>query len=866
MPFQSGDKLGPYEILGLIGAGGMGEVYRAHDPRTGRDVAVKISAERFNERFDREVRAVAALNHPNICTLFDVGPNYLVMEYIEGEAPKGPMRLEEALRIARQIADALEAAHEKGITHRDLKPANIKIKADGTVKVLDFGLAKIDAAPASPQENSPTLSMAATQMGVILGTAAYMSPEQARGKSVDKRADIWAFGVVLYEMLTGKRLFQGEDLTETLASVVKEQPDLSQAPSQVQRLLKRCLEKDPKRRLRDIGDMDLLLEDAPVAGSAPSRPRFGIIASTAAVVFLLAALALAFVQLRETPPERQSVRFQIATPGSVAVQHFKLSPDGRHLAFIAPEGGVNRLWIHELDSLESRVLPATDGATYPFWSPDSAQVGFFAQGKLKKVAAAGGPPQNLADAPDPRGGAWGRDGVIVFAPVVNGVLYQVPATGGTAKPISKLALSGGSSDSLRFPEFLPGSDRFFFLNLSEKRDAGGLYVGSLDGMTPKRLLPDVSDATFVPSAVRGGVGYLLFRRDTTLMAQPFDPADLRTTGEESPLADQIPEAGNTGFSAFSASANGVLMWQSGGVRADRELVWQDRSGKRLGSITKPSPVSAQALSPDETRAVYSVSDRTETHADIWLLDLARGTPSRFTFGPDLGQNPVWSPDGTRIAYVFVGLSGGHYDLYVKPASGAAKEELLLHGGTNAFPSDWSRDGKLLVYSQTGEKTKDDIWLLPLEGDHKPVLYLETPFNERYAQISPDGRYMAYTSDESGQDQVYVQPVPPSGAKWLVSTGGATQPRWRRDGRELFYIAADQKLMAAPVKTSGDFESGSPQALFASAIVTADRNGRDFGYQPSADGKRFLVNVAAGGEGASAPPLTVWLNWQGALKK
>jgi len=692
-----------------------------------------------------------------------------------------------------------------------------------------------------------------------------VTSEQAKGKPVDKRADIWAFGVVLHEMLTGKQLFRGEDLTETLASVVKEQPDLSQAPPQLQRLLKRCLEKDPKRRLRDIGDVDLLLENAPVAGSAPSRSGFGIIAVAAAVVFLLAASALAFVHFRETPPERPSIRFQIAPPGNTAVQHFKLSPDGRYLAFIAPEGGSNRLWIHALDSLENRVIPATEGATYPFWSPDDMSIGFFAQGKLKKVAAAGGPPQNLADAPDPRGGAWGRDGVIVFAPAVTSVLYQVPAVGGTATPVSKLELSGSSTDSLRFPEFLPGSDRFFFLNLSEKRDIAGLYVGSLDGITPKRLLPDASDATFVPSALPGGAGHLLFRRDTTLMAQPFETASLRTTGEEFPLADQIFEAGNTGFSAFSASANGVLMWQSGGVTANRELVWQDRSGKRLGSITKPATLTFQALSPDETRAVYSVADRTQTQDDLWLLDLARDTPSRFTFGPDLGQGPVWSPDGSRIAYVSVSLSGGHYDLYLKPASGAAKEELLLHGGTNALPSDWSRDGKLLVYSQTGEKTKDDIWLLPLEGDHKPILYLQTPFNERFAQISSDGRYMAYTSDESGRDQVYVQPVPPSGAKWLISTGGGTQPRWRRDGRELFYIAADQMLMAAPVQTSGNFESGTPQALFT-APEGAARNRRDFVYQPSADGKRFLVNVVAGGESASAPPLTVWLNWQAALKK
>jgi serine/threonine protein kinase len=874
MPLSIGDKLGHYEILAPIGAGGMGEVYRARDTKLKRDVALKVLPDSFANdpermaRFQREAEVLASLNHPHIAQIYGVEERALAMELVEGEAPKGPLPFDDAWKIASQIAAALEYAHDKGIIHRDLKPANIKVTPDGTVKLLDFGLAKAFTNQREPQtsvENSPTLTIAATEVGVILGTAAYMPPEQAKGKSVDRRADIWSFGVVLYELLTGARAFQGEDVSETLVSVIRDEPDLSKIPLKARKLLGRCLEKDPKKRLRDIGEAAYLLEAAPL--TAPSALRTGNAipwTATGLVTVLLAVLA--FIHFREAQPEQRSVRYQIPAPGKTAVQGFKLSPDGRYLAFTAPDGGVDRVWIRPLDSLQQHALPATDGATYPFFSPDSSHIGFFAQGKLKRIAVTGGPPQTLCDAPDPRGGAWGPDGDIVFAPGVNSVLYRVRAEGGAPTPVAKLTLPSGSGGSLRFPDFLPRSKRFFYVALGNTAETTGLYVGSLDGVPPVRVLPDASHAAYVPPAAPAASGHLVFRRESTLLAQPFDSEHLRATGEVFPLADQIGEASNTGFSAFSASWNGTLVYQSGAGIAIRELVWRDRSGKLLGTITKPDLIYSPALSPDERRLAFSLGNQSSSMGDIWLQDLARGAPSRFTFGPDIRENPVWSPDGASIAFTFRTASGGFNDLYQKPSSGAGKEQLLLHGGTNAFASDWSRDGKLIVFSQTGDNTKDDLWLLPLDGDRKPRLYLQTSFYENQGQFSLDGRWMAYSSDESGQFQVYVQPIPPNGAKWQISSAGGSQPRWRPDGKELFYAAPDRKLVAVPVKIDSSFAAGVPVALFEGIELLDLAVDRALTYRPAADGQRFLVSAAAGGDAAAATPLTVVTNWTAGLKK
>jgi len=871
MPLSAGSKLGPYEILTPIGAGGMGQVYRARDPRMGREVAIKVSGERFSERFSREVHAVAALNHLNICHLYDVGPDYLVMELVEGttlveEIRQGAIPLDEALKIARQIAAALEAAHDKGITHRDLKPGNVMIKLDGTVKVLDFGLAKFGGTPTAPAEDSPTVSMMATQAGVILGTAAYMSPEQAKGKSVDKRADIWSFGVVLYEMLTGKRLFNGETITELLGSVLKEEPDLSRVPDRVRRLLRACLEKDPQHRLRDIGDVWRLLDDAPAA-SARSKSWLGFAGWAIAAAALAALAALAFIHFREKPPAARAVRFEVRMPEKSGAEFFKLSPDGELL--VVADTASHKLEVRSLNSLEFRTLAGTDNASYPFWSPDSGSVGFFAGGKLKKISVNGGPVQTLCDAANGRGGTWNSDGVIVFSPDPTAPLQRVGMSGGTPVAVTKL---GQDSEDHRFPEFLPDQRHFLYTVNGPAEEANGIYAGSLSGDPPVRILPDVSSAVYVPpgvsSAATSGPGYLLFRREATLMAAAFDSERLQIAGEVFPVADQVGISANVAYAAFSASTNGVLAHNPGSAAGERELEWVDRAGKLLRTVGKSGPIAYAALSPDEKAVAYVVTDGND-HSDVWLYDLNRDSTSRFTVGTGRVTSPIWSPDGGRIAYGAAPTTFGKGDIFQKPTAGG-KEELIQRPGTlgsQLVLSDWSPDGKTIVYTPEVSlgKTRADLFLLAMEGDHKPSVYLQTPSRELQGQFSPDGRWMSYTTDESGRQEVNVQPIPPTGAKWQVSTAGGSQPRWRRDGKELFYIAADQKLMAVPVRTSPNFQPGSPQELFPGVPIASSSEAGQFYYTPSKDGQRFLMNIPAEGSTAQ-PPITVVLNWQSELKK
>jgi eukaryotic-like serine/threonine-protein kinase len=864
MELKPGAKLGPYEIVSAIGKGGMGEVWKARDPRLGRDVAIKVSAQQFTDRFEREARAIAALNHPNICTLYDVGPNYLVMEFVAGPTlaeriAQGPIPLEETLVIARQIADALEAAHEKAIVHRDLKPANVKIKPDGSVKVLDFGLAKSGEA-AELTADSPTMM---SIPGMILGTAGYMAPEQARAKEVDKRADIWAFGVVLYEMLTGRRLFEGETISDTLASIIKEQPGLSLVPAKVRPLIESCLEKDPKKRLRDIGDAWKLLSSddrgEPAAPPVPTRSPYSRMAWGTAALLLLAVLALGFVHFREKPPVEQRLRYQIPTPGIADAKFPVLSPDGRHLAFVTNNGGKDQVWVHAMDTLETKPLAGTDGAGYPFWSPDGAYLGFFAEGKLRKIAIAGGPPQTLCDATTGRGGTWNRHDVILFSPGPASAIFRVPAAGGTPAPVTKLA-GNGSGEGNRFPVFLPDGVHFLYSVGSNKPNASGVFVGTLDGSAPSRILPDASNALYAGAAAPGGAGYILFRREDTLMAQPFDAKSLKTA-DAFPIAEQVPNSVNSGFGAFSVSQNGLLVFLSGAKDSDRELVWMDRGGKRLGALGKPGAFVEFAISPDEKTLAARIGNTSQS--DIWLEDMGRGVLSRFTFRSGSARNPVWSPDGANVAFSSLAPGSYAFDIFRKPAGGNGQEELLLHAGINGWPEDWSPDGKWIAYQQEGQKTGIDISLLPLTGDRKPVSYLETSFDEREARFSPDGKWMAYQSSESGQFQVYVQTVPPSGAKYQISSSGGTQPQWRRDGKELFYISADQKLMAVAVRLGATVEAGVPEPLFP--VVLTQFAG--VAYRPSHNGQRFLVNVPAGGAAAAAAqPLTVVTNWQAAPKK
>ena len=865
MPPSVGDKLGPYEILAHLGKGGMGEVFRAHDPRTGRDVAIKVAGERFNERFDREVRAVAALNHPNICHLYDVGPNYLVMELVEGEQPKGPLPLDTATGYARQLVAALEEAHDKGITHRDLKPANIKITHDGTVKVLDFGLAKV-AAPSSAgdPENSPTLSMMATQTGVILGTAAYMPPEQAKGKPADRRADIWAFGVVFYELLTGKQLFQGETIGDVLAAVIREEPDLKAVPPAVRGLIARCLQKDPKRRLQAIGEARLMLDEGALgetaAGRGPLKTLKPALMWGAMGALAMALAALAILHFREAPPERQVLQYSLSGPDKArTIQQFAVSPDGHYVVMRASGDAGSQLWVRSMDSLQAQPLMGTENAQYPFWSPDSRYIGFFSDNKLRKVAVNGGPAQPLCDAGSaPRGGAWSSEGVILFGNGFAGTgIKQVPEAGGVPSPATK---TGAGAN--RNPVFLPDGRHFLYASTGITSQ-NGIFLASLDSQETRRLLPDESAPQYFN-------GHILFVRAGTLMAQPVDPKTFQTKGNPFPVApDQISAGFNPSDFLYSVSANGILVYQGGGAGTGRQHLWFDRTGKEVGSAGGPMRSgNSIALSPDGKKLAIERASDQGGNGDLWTIDMEHSnTESRFTFAESISIRPVWSPDSTKIA--FASSRQGFLKMFVR-AYGIGQDELLFDSKEPADPTDWSRDGKFIIFRSQNDKTQDDLWALPLTGDKKPLVAVQTPFRETQGQLSPDGRWLAYTSNESGgRFEVLVQPFAPGfdkpvKGKWQISTVGGMQPRWRPDGKELFYVTTDRKLMAADIKeTAQSFDHGTPHVLFDwRGDATSVTN---FGYAVSPDGKRFLI-AAAPGALAQAPPLTVVVNWLGAVKK
>jgi serine/threonine protein kinase len=772
-----GAQLGPYSVLGVLGSGGMGEVYRAHDARLRRGVAIKVLPEHLardphaRTRFEREARAVAALSHSNICTLYDVGPDYLVMELVEGPTlasriALGAIPLKETLGIARQIADALEAAHEKGVVHRDLKPGNIKIKLDGTVKVLDFGLAKISdqgAIEGGPTD-SPTLTMEqATRTGMLLGTAAYMSPEQAMGKPVDKRADIWSFGVVLWEMFTGHRLFEGETVSQTLADVLRGSIDFEKLPREstpaIRRLLRRCLERDVKNRLRDIGEARITIESTLAGETELNESPSGSIGGrgprlpwsiTALLGICLAGLS--FLYFRGGPAVPAAlVRAQIPAPENTSPDALlSLSPDGRKLAFY----NQGRVGVYFLESRETRDLASGDGT--PFWSKDGRFIGYPDQRKLKKIEATGGPSQTVAEFGRLwGGGAWNQDDQIVFSDRYVG-LFQVPASGGV--PVQITAVDLAHEELLHYnPYFLSDGRQFVYTRASTDQRKNAIYLGSLDAkpeqQSPKVLVTGSWQSAYTPSA-NPRLGYLLFVRHATLMAQPFDNRQLQLTGQAMPIAEQISDS-----RSFSVSANDVLIYQRS-APTDKQLVWYDRAGKMLTTVGAPDDYGEQgefypiALSPDQTK--LAVTKRTERVANIWLLDLLRGgTSTRFTFDSASDIGPVWSPDGSSI--VFSSNRDGHYDLYQKPTNGATAETALLKSNDDKWATSWSVDGRYLLYTAIHAKGKQDIWLLLVVGDKNPIPFPITEFNEREARFSPDGHWVAYTSDESGSGtSVYVR--------------------------------------------------------------------------------------------------------------
>jgi len=873
MPLSAGDKLGPYEVLALIGKGGMGEVYRAHDSRLNRDVAIKVSNAQFTERFTREARAIAALNHTNICHLYDVGPNYLVMEYVEGPDLRGPLDFGDALPIIQQLIDGIEAAHEKNIVHRDLKPANIKITPEGVVKILDFGLAKAMEPPPSEggdPANSPTLTIGATQAGAILGTAAYMAPEQAKGKAADKRSDIWSFGVILYEMLTGQRLFQGESVVEILGGVLNKEPDLSAAPTRVHKLLRWCLEKDRKQRLASISDARRLLnrdgDGADLSAvTAPSRSGLGWVAWGVAGLLLATTVGVSFVHFREQPPPApEATRFQIPLPDKATPAGFPnptISPDGRRVVFPVVIEGVTRLWVRALDQIEPRPLAGTEGVGgLQFWSPDSRFIVFGVQGTLKKVEASGGPPQSLCSLPGTLvGGLWTGDGRIVLGTLSTGLL-QVAAAGGAASPFTVLDPKRQETYHA-FPVLLPDGRHFLYTRFTVNAETSGIYLGTLapgtgsqgpEQQASKRLLADRSSFVFAPSPHPHvtGDGYVLFSRDGTLMAQPFDGARLQFSGDAAPIAEQVAGNGD-----FSVSSTGVLVYGTrAGAGAGRRLNWYDRQGKSLGTAGGPGFSAGLELAPDGTRvAVVRIP------GSIWIDEFARGVTNRIT-PPDTSLRPVWSPDGSRIVFA------SQANIYIKAASNAGNEEVLLKSERPTDPLDWSRDGRWLLYQETDPKTKHDLWAFPMEGGKpagKPIVYLQTASDEREGKFSPDGRFVAYVSDESSRYEVYVASFPAPSLRVPISNGGGYQPRWRRDGKELLYTTSDGRLMSVDVTLGGTFKAGVPRLLFQASIYGGG-GGQLRRWDMTADGQRFLFDAVGGGDVSA--PLTLVENWTALLRK
>jgi Tol biopolymer transport system component/aminoglycoside phosphotransferase (APT) family kinase protein len=892
-----GNTISSFRIVGELGAGGMGEVWRAEDTKLGREVAIKLlpqevagDAERL-ARFQREAKMLASLNHPHIAILHGLETaglsrteaekgndetTFLVMELVEGETlaeriSRGPISIEEAMEIARQIAEALEAAHDAGIVHRDLKPANVKITPSGQVKVLDFGLAKAyePTADEVALTHSPTLTAHMTAAGVVLGTAAYMSPEQARGIEVDKRADIWAFGCVLYEMLAGEQAFRGDTVSDVMASILKEEPDAealpTNTPPRLRRVLGRCLAKQPRQRFHDIADARIEIEEI-AAGedggyevSQPSTPSGGIrFWRAAAAVLLLTALVTAAFALRRAPRQEKVLRAFIppptdtsfslepARPGAVAV-----SPNGQQLAFSARDaGGEVLLWVRRIGDLEARSLSGTEGAAYPFWSSDSRHLAFFTDdGKLRKIDTTGGPPVTICAAANGKGGSWGSDGHILFAPAHNTPIHIVSAAGGESSPITEVPEGVVGH---RFPQWIDDS-RFLFL----ARSSGGAEEDRI--MVASTGEPSAGDPVIAASSnVVIASDRLLFVRERTLLAQPFDSKSAAVSGDAVPIAEDVLYLGGARLGVFSASQDGLLAYQTGDVQRETELVWLDRQGQVVGQLGAGVLHRGIVLANDGEYAAAEVLDEATGASDVWIYDVSRGLRTRFTFDPNMDWFPVWSPDGRRIA--FASNRNGTNDIWAKDVGGASNEEPLLEDPDNDVgPMSWSRDGRWIVIIRVDSDNNSDIWALPTDGGD-PVALAASSFDESTPSLSPDGRWLAYASDESGKSEVYVTTFPNPARRWQVSTEGGELPQWRADGRELFFIRPDGTLAAAEVNGTGDtFSVGEVGALFSWTQTPA----YGWPYGVTGDGQRFLVNRSL--SSTESAPLTLALNWDADLE-
>ena len=882
MSLKAGTRLGPYEVTAPIGAGGMGEVYRATDTKLRRDVAIKVLPEAFTSdpdrlaRFEREAKVLASLNHPNIGGIHGLeeseGVKALVLELVEGPTladriSQGPIPLDEALPIARQIAEALEAAHEQGIIHRDLKPANVKVKTDGTVKVLDFGLAKAFQPEATDpdQSQSPTLTGGATQMGVILGTAAYMAPEQARGRPVDKRADVWAFGVVLYEMLAGHRLFACTDVADTLALVLTKEIDWTVLPKHVPRsvrqLLQRCLERDARQRLRDMGEARISLRRMgtlpgadhvdPEAITPGVNRRLTLAWSITAVMGVVAAVTIWMTNTPPAPAPSAVTRFAVNLPAdrklNVGLDHpIALSPDGTRLVYTVRGDRDTMLYVRRFDQFDAAAIPGTEGARYPFFSPDNKWVGFFAAGKIKKVALAGGEPQPICDAPPfPLGAAWGPDDTIVFAPEIGGGLRTVPASGGPTEPLTRLDVENGET-AHGSPQVLPNGGAVLFTIRAGSRTQVG--VKSLENGEQRTLdeLGSAGGAWYVPT------GHLVFARGSGLWAAAFDPDRLEVLGSPFFVSGKVYSRGLGGLSPgiFTLSSRGSLAYVPSG--GDDTLGWVDREG-RFTAVQAGGRLHLPRLSPDNSRVALSVDS--EESLDVWLLDLHRGGFNPLAVeGTNL--EAAWTPDGTRVTFTS-NRSGGQWNLYEMAVDGSGKTDLLYAAENVQFPGSWSPDGRVLAFYERNSTGTKDIWLLPRDGD--PVAIVSTPASEHSPRFSPDGRWLAYVSNASGREEVHVSEIEGSGDPWRVSQEGGSEPVWSADGRELFYRNGDQ-MMRVAVETEPTFIPSTPEPLFVGDYRRSPNIG-GFNYDVSSDGQRFLM--------VREDPVIrvhVILNWIGELER
>lgn len=859
MLLSAGDTLGPYEILRPIGAGGMGEVYKARDIRLDRSVAVKVLPDHIARRedarvrFEREARTVASLNHPHICALYDIGDQggtrYMVMELLEGETlatrlTKGAIPLEQALTFATQIADALDRAHRAGVTHRDVKPGNIMLTRDGA-KVLDFGLAKTTHKPGPTEQ---TLTAALTTERAVIGTPQYMAPEQFEGRETDARSDIWAFGAALYEMVTGKMAFQGKDYSSLVGAILAADPPPMAVdpftPVWLERLVRRCLAKDPEDRWQSMRDVVLELRSPAADTLLPAEPRRWPWIAVAALSAII-AIVVSFLHFRKPAPELPVLITSILPPDKATFNEAVISPDGKLLAFTATSEGKRQLWVRPIRAHAAQPLPRTEGAVFPFWSPDSQWIGYFAQGRLEKMRPVGGPAQTLCNVDTGYGGAWSPQGVIVFASADG--LWRVAEFGGSAAPIS----TGGND---RWPLFLPRGRRYLYLAVGERPQ---VFLGDLDSKQTARLVGDESSPGYAEGPA--GEGYLLFVRDETLMAQRLDTGRGALSGDAFPVVEGIGLAGTSrGSFSFSVSRNGILVYVPGSSRRV-QLAWTDRSGTRLEILNeKATRVNGPGLSPDGKKMAFGAlmpGPRSDAW-DVWIRDLANGGSTRLTLSG--GILPIWSPDGGRIVFSSRRAGLDNLNLYVKMANGGGKEELLLKSPNAQYPSDWS--GQLLLYSELDPKTKSDLLVLPMVGDRKPSPFIRTEFNESQGTFSPGGKWIAYSSDESGRAEIYVQPYPATGARWQVSRDGGRWSQWRRDGKELYWLDGDGTLMAAEVSVSPTFRYGTPQALFETGITSANER-----FAVSGDGKRFLI-PALMEDPRSAHPLMVVQNWLAAAKR